>query len=652
MEHDVQAQNDQQDSQDELQAVGDEHSAPSGLTGRDGDSSGIADGLDHSDKALHQSSEGDAEHDDERGEEHLVAAAGDLQEDAQGRQDQSAQQLVCRTEQGPDVGVADLGQDEAEHQSEEGREVDVAEQLAPTLSVLHVVHAEQLLEAHAADAGHGIQAGQSQCGNAHGHKDGSGISGDTEHLKETGHAAAEDLEGSTGGGGAVSSGSSTGDAEGQNSQQALEDHGAIADLQHILLVLDGLGGSAGRDEAVEAGDRTAGHGDEQDGEHGTQLLVGETGEDGQVHGGVGDQQTDHSADDHGHEHEGGHVVTGLLQQPHGQDSGKEDVDEGDVAPCSLAQNEGQVRADDEGKHDENDADDALFPAGEVELLLDEAEDDSEDHEHDGDHTGSAVGLSSLRQSTVGAEGVEGTGDHVSKRCNDDAAEQPAEQQEQLAAGLADVLLDQHAHALAVVLDGSVQSAEVGDSAEEDAAQQHPQQDRQPAESSSLDSTGDRACTGNGAELVCKHGPAVGGDIVTAILVDDCGGLGSGVDAPLVGQPAAIQRISAEQTHGCDQNDDQRIHFFIPLSFLSHRQPAMCQTERLCPKAEQAKRPGGVKKASVLTKDRDAKMYLIFLEDEGQTVHLHRSFSAVPLRLLLSGAAACAYRRSCRRYAAL
>lgn len=64
-----------------------------------------------------------------------------------------------------------------------------------------------------------------------------------------------------------------------------------------------------------------------------------------------------------------------------------------------------------------------------------------------------------------------------------------------------------------------------------------------------------------------------------------------------------------------------------------------------PKSRQAKRPGGVKKASVLMKDRDTKMYLIFLEDEGQTVQLHRSLSAVPLRLLRSGAAAYAYRRS-------
>ena len=63
-----------------------------------------------------------------------------------------------------------------------------------------------------------------------------------------------------------------------------------------------------------------------------------------------------------------------------------------------------------------------------------------------------------------------------------------------------------------------------------------------------------------------------------------------------------------------------------------------------PKSRAGETARRVKKASVLMKDRDTKMYLIFLEDEGQTVHLHRSFSAVPLRLLLSGAAACAYRR--------
>ena len=53
----------------------------------------------------------------------------------------------------------------------------------------------------------------------------------------------------------------------------------------------------------------------------------------------------------------------------------------------------------------------------------------------------------------------------------------------------------------------------------------------------------------------------------AILVDDCRGLGSGVDAPFVSQPAAVKHISAKQAHRCDQYDDQRIHSFLPLSFF-------------------------------------------------------------------------------------
>ena len=568
MEHDVQAQNDQQHGQDQLQAVCNEHSTPSGLASGDGDSSGIADGLDHGDQALHQSGEGDAQHDDQRREDHLVAAAGDLQEHAQGGQNQSAQQLVCRTEQGPDVGVADLGQQEAESQSQEGGEVHVAQQLAPALSMLHVVHAEQLLEAHAADTGHSIQTGQGQCGNAHGHKHRGKVLVQAEAHEEAGNAAAEDLERSAVCGGAVCSSRSTGHAQGDDSQQAFQHHGTVADLQHILLIGNGLGGSAGRHQTVETGNSAAGNGNEQDGEHGAQLGVGKAGEHRQVHDGMVDDQAQNSAHDHGHEHKGGHVVTGLLQQPHGQDSGKEDVHKGDVAPCSLAQNDGEVCTHHKGQHDEYDADHILFPAGEVQVLLQQAKDHGEHHEHDGDHAGSTVGLGSLHQSTVSTVGIEGAGHHVGKGGNDDAAEQPAEQQEQLAAGLADVLFDQHAHALAVVLNGSIQSAEVGDSTEEDAAQQHPQQHRQPAESSGLDRTGNRACTGNGAELVCKHGPAVGGNVVPAVLMDNCRGLGRGVDAPLVCQPAAVKHISAKQTHGCDQYDDQRIHCFYLFPFLA------------------------------------------------------------------------------------
>ena len=133
--------------------------------------------------------------------------------------------------------------------------------------------------------------------------------------------------------------------------------------------------------------------------------------------------------------------------------------------------------------------------------------------------------------------------------------------------------------------------EVGDGTEEDAAQQDPQQNGQPAESGSLDGTGDRACTGNGAELVGEHRPTVGGNIVPAILMDNSRGVGGG-----------------------------------PLFFFSHR--AQTQERTICffllffsegasaPPDEAG--PQGVKKPSSIR-----KIFLgrkIFPEDEGSHIH--------------------------------
>ena len=71
----------------------------------------------------------------------------------------------------------------------------------------------------------------------------------------------------------------------------------------------------------------------------------------------------------------------------------------------------------------------------------------------------------------------------------------------------------------------------------------------------------------------KNGPAVGGDVVAAVLVDDCGGLSLGVDAPLVCQPASVEGVSSQQTHGCDQNDDQRVHFVYLFPFFPNGKAA-------------------------------------------------------------------------------
>ena len=103
--------------------------------------------------------------------------------------------------------------------------------------------------------------------------------------EEAGNAAAEDLERSAVCGGAVCSSRSTGHTQGDDSQQAFQHHGTVADLQHILLIGNGLGGGAGRHQTVETGNSAAGNGNEQDGEHGAQLGVGKAGEHRQGHDG-------------------------------------------------------------------------------------------------------------------------------------------------------------------------------------------------------------------------------------------------------------------------------------------------------------------------------------------------------------------------------
>ena len=319
---------------------------------------------------------------------------------------------------------------------------------------------------------------------------------------------------------------------------------------------------------MEAGNCTAGHRDEQNGEQRAQLFVFKTSESGQVHGGMCGKQADHSTGDHENEHKSGHVIAGLFEQPHGQHGSKEDINKGDIAPGGFGKDQRAGHANGKRGHDAHNAQYALFPAGKIHLLLDQAKYHSEHHKHDAHHTGSAVGAGSIRKSghAIGdGVGIKGACHHIGKGGDDDQAEQPAEQQKQLAAQFADVLFDQHAHALAIVLHRGIQGAEVSDSTEKHTAQQHPQQHRQPAEGGSLNGTGDGACACNGRELVAEHCPAVGGNKILAVIKLYGRGFSLGVDTPFFRQPAAVKQISAQQPHSGDQYDYQGIHNV--LSFL-------------------------------------------------------------------------------------
>ena len=240
--------------------------------------------------ALHQRCEGHAEHNHKGRYQSSQLPSRNLQEYAQSNQHQRAQKLIGASEQRPDIGVAHLRQDIAEHQGNQRRKIFVAENLSPALRMFHIIHAEKLLEGHTSDPGHGIQCSKRQSGDAHGHEALGHIDRDAEHFQETGHAGGEDLERRSDRSGSIRARCGSCHAECDHCQQAFQNHGAITDLQHILFIGNRLGRCARGYQAVEAGYRAAGNRYEQDRKQISQALIVEAGESGKVHGRVCENQ--------------------------------------------------------------------------------------------------------------------------------------------------------------------------------------------------------------------------------------------------------------------------------------------------------------------------------------------------------------------------
>ena len=319
---------------------------------------------------------------------------------------------------------------------------------------------------------------------------------------------------------------------------------------------------------MEAGEGTAGDGDEQDREHHA-GLGGEAGEHRGGHRGLAvdaeDDDAEDGADDHDEHHDGGEVVTRLLERLDGHGAGEDQVDHDNGDPGVGVETQRGGHADGEHGNDHDDGDDELGDALEVELVAGPAEGDGHEREEDRDGARGGGGV------VHGVRGLGGLGeraaDHRGEGRDDDDAEQPAEQQEQATARLADVLVDELGKRLAVVLQRGVQGAEVVDGTKEDAADEDPQDNRQPAEGHGHDRARDGASTADRAELVRERGKGRGRGEGVAILHTAGGRDGVHINAPLVGKPAPVQHVAAEQHQGRDEHNDDSVH---KRSFHSER----------------------------------------------------------------------------------
>ena len=105
---------------------------------------------------------------------------------------------------------------------------------------------------------------------------------------------------------------------------------------------------------------------------------------------MGKHKPQDSAGDHADEHEGGHVIPGLHDKPHGQHSRQEDVGKGNVHPHFFSQDHREIHTKDKGQHCAHQAEHDLLPAAQLQLVLQHAEHNREQDKEQGNTSGRAV----------------------------------------------------------------------------------------------------------------------------------------------------------------------------------------------------------------------------------------------------------------------
>ena len=212
-----------------------------------------------------------------------------------------------------------------------------------------------------------------------------------------------------------------------------------------------------------------------------------------------------------------------------------------------------LKADDHCNGNEGNADDGGNAERSVSAVYEEAEEDSQNDEEDGDHRSAGVcGACCNVDCTVRQEGcLEGVSDDGSKCCDNEEEGQVSENEEQTLCLETDTIFDNGTDGLALVADRCEQSAEVMHAAEEDAADEDPQCNGNPAEDSSLNRSVNRASAGDGGEVVTHEHRSLCGHIVNTVFHGVCGSDLVGIDSPFLGQPSAVEDIAYNENGDAD-----------------------------------------------------------------------------------------------------
>ena len=141
---------------------------------------------------------------------------------------------------------------------------------------------------------------------------------------------------------------------------------------------------------MEAGYRAAGHRYKQDGEQIPQALIVKARKGRKVHGRMSHHQPQNSPDNHSREHKGGHEIPGLHKHPHRQDRRQKNVGKGQVDPHILSRNQGNAHPQPQGQYRPEQSHRRFLPAGQMKMLLHQAECHGENDKEQGNGTGRTI----------------------------------------------------------------------------------------------------------------------------------------------------------------------------------------------------------------------------------------------------------------------
>ena len=310
--------------------------------------------------------------------------------------------------------------------------------------------------------------------------------------------------------------------QGHDRDEALNEHGAVADEQDVAFLADHLGRGARADGGVEARERAAGDGDEDERDHRAAhdgaAALGELGERGHVEIGHDEHDAERQRADGADLEEGGQVVAGQEQQPHRQDRGDEAVHRNqdghgllvDVQPAEDIGMRRHVGPGQDAQAEQRHADDrraehvALAPYLHVQA-----------HDH-GDRNGRRHGVGGPQAVVHGVDHRDGQARQRQQQNGEYGPRRHA------AGRLVDFLRGDVGEALSPVAHRGEQHDHVVHAAREHAADENPQQAGHVAELGRQHGAEQGARRGDGGEVVAEQDVLVGVHVVVPVGVLDGG----------------------------------------------------------------------------------------------------------------------------------